>query len=147
MVVNACNAAFRELKATAVCNLYLLKSPKQPLALKVISAADFAIQVYSSWTVYLAWTSFRCAGLMYRYSRVTSPELKKLILLEASVYSSMKVTGLVVSQAALLALGLATPAAAALILGWGAVLASLSTYAHYRAKCLHLEQLANRAPA
>ncbi len=112
--------------ARASFQLFKDSGPK----VKALSALDFTMQVQPNWNFYLFYTAIRCSVLAYKYK--TGLELPVKVWKEAQLYSSMKVVGLVVSQAALLTLGLTTPPAAALILGWGGCLASMSCYAHHR---------------
>jgi hypothetical protein len=121
------------VKETFKTNFNILKN--SDLTLKIISAADVAMQVLGSWPLYLTYTATRCCVLAYRYA-TASTQGRIQIWKEAQVYASMKVLGLVIGQIALLALGLTPVSAAALILGWGVVLASMSCYAHYRAKAM-----------
>ncbi len=100
---------------------------------KAISTADFIMQVQPAWNWYLLYTALRCSYLTYQYKDAAHDLKQQDVWQNAQVYSSTKVSGLIVSQVALSVLGLTTPASMSLILGWGVFLFTLSAFAHSKA--------------
>ncbi len=121
------------VKDTFITNGEVFK--KSDLMVKITSVVDVAMQTLATWPLYLTYTAIRCCVLTFRYIKGSESE-RIQIWKEAQLYASMKVLGLVVGQVALLALGLTPVSSALLILGWGAVLASMSCYAHYKANMM-----------
>ena len=127
---------FNSLKETELNSLGVLrKSDDKVFAITVI---DFFMQVYpGTMGYYLCYTAARCAMLASRYHM--NPENtsnKKKILEEVQLYSSTKVVGLVMSQAALVFLGLTTIPSLFVALGWGALFGGVSNLARAEIKSM-----------
>jgi hypothetical protein len=90
------------------------------------------MQAQPVWILYAAYTAVRYVGLTAR-SLATPKERYVEVWKEWQLYSSMRVTGLLVSQAALFALGLGTWTAAACALAYGGVVLAVGCHADYEA--------------
>jgi|GEM_PF-3154646 len=126
-------ASFQEVityPKTVACSSYSIFK-ESSISSKAVTLCDFVMQVQPNWAFYLLYTGLRCAYLGYEYNTV-SEDKRHEVWEEAQVYASTKTLGLIVSQAALLTLGLTTLPTAGLMLVWGGVLFSLSSYAYYR---------------
>lgn len=117
--------------STIKSNYQILKNADHKT--KGVTVFDFIMQVQPAWLLYLFYTFIRCVGLALDY-RKKCPTERYMVWQKGQLYSSTKVSGLVVSQTVLTLLGLTTPISILIVLTWGCVLASVSRYAHIQSR-------------
>lgn len=100
-----------------------------------IAVIDFVMQCasFALWELYLIYTAIRCLTLIGQYFHVPH-EQKQKIWSAAQVYGCTKVAGILISQLALLGLGLSHPLWSLVVLAWGGFLMCLSTVAYYQTR-------------
>lgn len=113
---------------------------KNPLV-QDITFIDLLVQILSFlfWNLYLSYTAMRCVGILFRYlmSSIETDEVKKIskrrtVWKQVQLYTTTKVTGIVLSQIVLVIAGISSIYWAGLVLLWGGLLGSISCFAYQR---------------
>lgn len=117
---------------------------KNPLV-QDITIFDLAMQLASFllWNLYLSYTAVRCVILLTKYSLTffqhNGQHNRHIVWRQIQLYTTTKVTGIVISQVLLVIAGISTVGWALCVLMWGSLLGSISCYAYLRSK-RHLMQ-------